>query len=71
MTHKLARLALTRTQLDKLAPGKAVINANMDIFVKRRDGRWEGEDIAPVTTTLLKRSPIKLWPYPVTKQVSA
>lgn len=67
MSHKLARLALSRIQLDKMPPGTAVIDANMDIFIKRKDGRWDGTHIAPVTSTLLKRGPIKLWPYPTRK----
>lgn len=68
MSHKLARLALTRIQLDKMPPGTAVIDADMDVSSKRDDGRWEGYEMGPITSAkLLKYGPIKLWPYPVRK----
>jgi hypothetical protein len=63
--RNLARQSLTPEKLDALPVGTPVINANMDIFVRRADGRWEGEYMTPVTSTLHKSGPIRIWPHPV------
>lgn len=60
--RNLARVALTVAQLDALPPGSHVIDASMDISTKRPDGLWEGHEMAPLTSTKLRKyGPIKLW----------
>lgn len=60
--RNLAYRALTRAELDKLPVGALVIDASMDISVKREDGLWEGEEMAPITTAkLTKYGPIRRW----------
>jgi len=63
--RNMARPTLRRSQLMNLEPGRAVVNGDMEIFVKRADGLWEGEHGRRVTDTLLEHGPVKLWPYPV------
>lgn len=53
---------LTRAAMDRLPAGAHVIDANSDISTKREDGRWEGFEMAPLSTAKLhKYGPIRLW----------
>lgn len=61
-----ARRPLNAAQLEDLDVGDAVIDADMDISVRRADGLWEGYEMGPIPTAkLLKYGPIKRWPWPV------
>jgi hypothetical protein len=61
-----ARRGLTPQQMDALPVGTPVIDADMDISVRRADGLWEGYEMGPIPTAkLLKYGPIKRWYGPV------
>lgn len=62
MAGNRARRALSLAQMEALPPGSHVIDGSMDISTKRADGLWEGHEMAPITSTKLRKyGPIKLW----------
>lgn len=68
--RNLARISLGAKALDKLPIGTHVIDADMDIWVKQSNLRWQllgnVHNRPIVTSTLVRYGPIKLWKAVVT-----
>lgn len=60
--RNLCRRRLNAKDLKALPVGSRVIDADMDISVKRPDGLWEGYEMGPISADKLhKYGPIRLW----------
>jgi hypothetical protein len=68
--RNLARVPLSKAALTAMLPGTPVIDANMDIYVRRADGLWEGGHRVIGTGVLLLESPVRRWYGAVRKGAS-